>query len=81
MTHVICRANFCLFWEQGVCSAEEMEYEPDTGCLTCQDMGDLELEKEDDEDFDWDDDSEDDEDDDWEEGWDDEEADWAEDDF
>jgi hypothetical protein len=53
MTHIICRAINCLFWEDGVCSSEEIEYEPDAGCLTFQDIGDLELEAEDDEEFDW----------------------------
>ena len=66
MTHIICRASHCLFWEQGVCTSEEIEYEPDGGCLTFQDMGDLALEADEDEDFDWDEDGED-EDDDWEE--------------
>jgi hypothetical protein len=56
MTHIVCRALACIYWEQGVCGAEEIEYEPDTGCITFQDMGDLELEKEDDEDFDWEED-------------------------
>ena len=69
MTHVVCRATNCVFWEQGVCSSEEMEYEPDIGCLTFQDMGDLELEEDDDE-LDWEDTdgsffSDDDDDDDW----------------
>jgi len=59
MTHIICRANFCLFWEQGVCSSEEIEYEPDTGCVTFQDIGDLNLE-EGEEEYDWEDESEDD---------------------
>ena len=79
MTHIICRASSCLFWEQGVCGMEEIEYEPDVGCLTFQDIGDLELAA-DEEDLDWEDsDSElfeedEDDDDDWEEedddlGW------------
>jgi hypothetical protein len=74
MTHIICRAMACLFWEEGVCGAEDIEYEPDVGCLTFQDMGDLELEDEDD--LDWESDSDDDlldeDDDDWdqdENGW------------
>jgi hypothetical protein len=68
-----------LFWEDGVCSAEEIEYEPDTGCLTFQDMGDLPLDEAEDDEFDWElsdddplEDEEDDwedEDDDWEDGW------------
>lgn len=79
MTQIICRAISCLFWENGICTSEEIEYEPDTGCLTFQDMGDLELE-EDDEDFDWEDEDDDlfeDDDDDW----DDEEEEWSSDDF
>ena len=73
MTHIICRAINCLFWEDGVCTSEEIEYEPDVGCLTFQDIGDLELEEEDDEDLDWDDEDED--------LFDDEEKDWDEDDW
>jgi DNA-directed RNA polymerase subunit delta len=81
MTHIICRAPNCLFWDEGVCGSEEIEYEPDTGCLTFQDIGDLELEQEDDEEFDWDEEDEgdlyDDEGDD--DDWDDEEDDWDDD--
>lgn len=73
MTHIICRASNCLFWEESVCSSEEIEYEPDAGCLTFQDIGDLELEEEEDEEFDWEEEDEDlyeedewDEEDDWE---------------
>lgn len=62
MTQIICRAMNCLFWENGVCGSEEIEYEPDAGCLTFQDMGDLDLEEEDDEDFDWEDEEEEEED-------------------
>jgi len=42
MTHIVCRAPICVFWEQGVCSSEEIEYEPDVGCLTFQDLTELE---------------------------------------
>lgn len=80
MTHIICRATFCLFWEEGVCSSEEIEYEPDNGCLTFQDVGDLELE-EDDEEFDWEDEEEDDLFDDDEDDWDEDDGDWDEEDF
>jgi hypothetical protein len=84
MTHIICRASTCLFWEQGVCGSEEIEYEPDVGCLTFQDMGDLELSDDDEEAFDWEDsddeifEEDDDEDEDWEESedW---EEDWGDD--
>lgn len=80
MTQIICRASTCLFWEQGVCTSEEIEYEPDAGCLTFQDMGDLDLEESEDEDFDWDgadEDLFDDDDDEWEE--DEDEDDWQDD--
>lgn len=76
MTHIICRALNCLFWEDGICGAEEIEYEPDAGCLTFQDVGDLEIEEEEEE-FIWDDEEEDDlldEDEDWDEEEDDEDA-------
>lgn len=76
MTHIICRAINCLFWEEGVCGSEEIEYEPDAGCLTFQDIGDLELEDEDEDDLDWEDEDDDLFDDD-EKGWD--EDDWDED--
>jgi len=52
MTHIICRAMVCLFWEQGVCASEEIECEPDVGCLTFQDIGDFEAEEEED-DLEW----------------------------
>lgn len=80
MTHIICRASFCLFWEDGVCSSEEIEYEPDTGCLTFQDVGELELDEEEDEEFEWEDEEEDDLFDDDEDDWDEEESDWEEED-
>ena len=81
MTHIVCRAMNCLFWEEGVCSSEEIEYEPDAGCLTFQDIGDLELEEDEDEDLDWEDEDEDlydddDDDKDWDEDWDEEEDDF-----
>ena len=77
MTHIICRAMTCLLWEEGVCTSEEIEYEPDVGCLTFQDLGDLEVEANDeDEDYEWGDDSSDESDSDWDDGddgWDDDE--------
>jgi hypothetical protein len=80
MTHIVCRASFCLFWEEGACSAEEIEYEPENGCLTFQDVGDLELDEDEDEDFDWDEESDDDLfDDDEDDDWDDEDDEWEDD--
>lgn len=83
MTQIICRAMTCLFWEQGACISEEIEYEPDVGCLTFQDLGDLEIEAEDGESLDWEADAEetllDDDEEYWEEAddedWEDEEPD------
>ena len=80
MTHIVCRVPNCLFWEDGVCGSEEIEYELDAGCLTFQDIGDLELEEEDDEGFDWtDEDEEDLYEDEEEDDWDDEDEDWDDD--
>jgi hypothetical protein len=79
MTHIICRASNCLFWEDSVCTSEEIEYEPDVGCLTFQDVGELELEEEEDEEFDWDDKEDDDlfdDDDDWDDDEEEEGDDW-----
>jgi len=84
MTHIICRASNCLFWEDSVCTSEEIEYEPDAGCLTFQDIGDLSLEEEGEDELDWSDDEDDlyeeeEEEDDWEEEdeiWEDEEDDF-----
>jgi len=53
MTHIVCRTLICVFWEQGVCSAEEIEYEPDVGCLTFQDLTELEQTEEGEEAPDW----------------------------
>lgn len=76
MTHIICRAMTCLFWEAGVCTSEEIEYEPDIGCLTFQDLGDLDLADEE-EILEWDEEAEDgdllddeEDEDDWDEDWD-----------
>ncbi len=73
MTHIICRASNCLYWEEGVCGSDEIEYEPDVGCLTFQDLSDLDLDEEVEEEFDWEDEEDEDlygdeeEDEDWEE--------------
>jgi hypothetical protein len=50
MTRIICRVSACAFWEQGICGAEEIEYELDDGCLTFQELLDLDLDDQDDED-------------------------------
>jgi hypothetical protein len=81
MTHVICRASFCLFWAEGVCSSEEIEYEPEAGCMTFQDVGDLNLQEDEDDDFDWEDDSEEDLFENDEDDWEDDDDDWDDDEF
>jgi len=74
-TRIICRATDCIFWENKLCTSDEIIYDPDEGCLTYEVLDDLVLEDEDD-DEDWDDDEliidDEDEDDDL---WDDEDED------
>ncbi|MGQ9599008.1 MAG: hypothetical protein ACUVWZ_06285 [Anaerolineae bacterium] len=53
MTRIICRAMNCLFWERGICSSEEIEYDPELGCVTFEDIGDFGLHEEDIEAEDW----------------------------
>ncbi len=36
MTRIRCRDRRCVFNKNGVCSSEEIEYEPDAGCLTME---------------------------------------------
>lgn len=76
MTHIICRASFCLFWDDGVCIAEEIIYEPDNGCLTLQDAGDLDLVGDEEDELAWEDDSDDLFDDDDDDDWEDADEDW-----
>ena len=76
MTHIICRASFCLFWDDGVCIAEEIIYEPDNGCLTLQDAGDLDLVEDEEDGLAWEDDSDDLFDDDDDDDWEDADDDW-----
>ncbi len=65
-TKIICRATDCIFWEDKICTSDEIIYDPEEGCLTYEvldDMVDLaeeeweedELaEEEEEEDLDWD---------------------------
>ena len=74
MTRIRCRDRRCIFNKNGICTSEEIEYEPDAGCLTLELREDLEDEEEEwedeelDEDLDADleDEEEDEEDEDWE---------------
>jgi len=55
MTRIRCRERRCMFNKNGICTSEEIEYEPDAGCLTMearQDAEDEEEEWEDEEDLD-----------------------------
>lgn len=73
MTRIRCRERHCTFNKNGICASEEIEYEPDAGCLTMEPREDLEDEEEWEEELDEDlleeDEEEDEEDDeeDWEE--------------
>ncbi len=74
MTRIRCRERHCTFNKNGICASEEIEYEPDAGCLTMEPREDLEdeaewEEEELDEDLIEEDEEEDEEDDeeDWEE--------------
>lgn len=80
MTKIICRASDCVFWDEGICSSEEITYDPENGCLTYEGIEDVVLDDDDeweeedgleeDDSLEWDDDEEDimdedDENDDW----------------
>jgi hypothetical protein len=56
MTRIICRASECVYWEDGLCSSEEIEYDPDAGCLTFEDVSEA-VPVEEEEAFDWGDES------------------------
>lgn len=73
MTRIRCRERRCLFNKNGICISDEIEYEPDAGCLTMELREDIAEEEEFDEDelldeeleeFE-DEDEEEDEDEDW----------------
>ncbi|MBN1136224.1 MAG: hypothetical protein JXM73_06550 [Anaerolineae bacterium] len=80
MTRIICRASECVYYEDGVCGSEEIEYDPDAGCLTFEDISDLPPEEEE-EPFVWVEESDGDLlDEDEDEDEDEEEGDWKEED-
>ncbi len=60
MPRVKCPASTCVYWEDGYCTAEEIELDPeDLSCMTFEELGDIELDEEElDEDF-WEEDDED----------------------
>ncbi len=74
MTRVICRQTECIFWDNMLCTAEEIELDPDQGCLTMEELEEMVIDDDDWEDEedefdeeDWDEEDEDffDEDEDW----------------
>ena len=71
MTRIRCRDRRCVFNKNGICTSEEIEYEPDAGCLTMEPREDVEEEEEEWEDDelaeDLEDEDEEEEDDDWDE--------------
>ena len=73
-TRIICKASDCIFWEDKVCTSEEITYDPDEGCLTYEVLDDvIELDEDEEE---WEDDELiDDDDDDDEEEWEDDDDD------
>ncbi len=54
MTRIRCRDSRCTFWKNGICSSDEIEYDPDAGCLTMEPREDLV----EDEEAEWDDEEE-----------------------
>ncbi len=46
MTKIICRASDCIFWDDGLCSSEEITYDSEQGCLTYEGIEDVLLEDE-----------------------------------
>ena len=66
MTRVKCRRSECIFWDNRICTADEIELDPEHGCLTFEELEDLIIDDEDE----WDEDDELD-DEKWEDGdWD-----------
>ena len=54
MTRIRCRDSRCSFWKNGICTSDEIEYDPDAGCLTMEPRADVV----DDEDAEWDEEEE-----------------------
>ena len=81
MTRIRCRDRQCMFNKNGICTSDEIEYEPDMGCLTMEPREEADDEKEEKKDWedeaDWEedeegdddlsDDEDEDDDDEWEE--------------
>jgi hypothetical protein len=72
MTRIRCRDRRCIFNKNGICTSEEIEYEPDAGCLTMEPREDVEEEEEEWEEDELAEDLEDEDEEDEEDEWDDE---------
>jgi len=54
MPRVKCPASSCVFWDEGYCTAEEIELDSeDLACITFEELGDIELDEEDLEEEEW----------------------------
>jgi len=51
MPRIICRYDVCVFNKKSRCTAEEIEYDPDQGCLTAQTREEFEGAVDDEEDW------------------------------
>lgn len=40
MTRIRCQLDECVFWHEGFCSSEEIELDPELGCLAFMEGGD-----------------------------------------
>ncbi len=76
MTRIRCRDSRCTFWKNGICTSDEIEYDPDAGCLTMEPREDLV----EDDDMDWEEEEEELRDSDAEDEEEDEEE-WEEDEY
>ena len=45
-TRIRCHDRRCVFNKSGICSSEEIEYEPDAGCLTMEPRADVDDDEE-----------------------------------
>ena len=81
MPRIRCRYEDCVFLESGFCSAERIELDPETGCLTYQQAEEVEVVEgwteeepvelldDEEEEIDWEDEDEDDEEEEEDERW------------
>ena len=53
-TRIVCRASDCIFWEDKLCTSEEITYDPEEGCLTYEVLDDI-VDLDEDEEDEWED--------------------------